>query len=94
MFHISLLAVALLGFVAPIAGEPVPQARELKRAACNSDNVLRALQNAGAPATTFCSSYIDIPVKTVFTHVPGVTPVMYCLFTSSYPLELARKSLI
>lgn len=82
MFQISLSFVALLGFVAPIAGEPAVRGRsafqphELKRAACASDNVLRALQNAGATASSFCSSYIGIPIKTVYTHVPGVTPVM------------------
>ena len=82
MYPTSLPFVALLGLVASIAGEPAVQGRSvfeahgLKRAACASDNVLRALQNAGATASSFCSSYIGIPVKTVYTHVPGVTPVM------------------
>ena len=85
MFQIFLSIVALHSIVAPIAGEPVGRGssyQELKRAACNSDNVLRALQSAGAAASTFCSSYIGIPVKTVYTHVPGVTPVMYNALTS------------
>ena len=100
MFQKFLLVVTLLGLVGPIAGEPVgrdssvQQAHELKRAACNSDNVLRALKNAGATASSFCSSYIGIPVKTVYTHVPGVTPVMYSLFTASHPLEWTWKSSI
>ncbi len=82
MFQISLSFVTLLGLVAPIAGEPVVrgraniQAHEFKRAACTSDNVLSALKSAGTAASSFCSSYIGIPVKTVYTHVPGVTPVM------------------
>ena len=82
MFPISLSFVAILGSVGLVAGEPIPQAHGLKRAACNSDNVLRALQNAGTTASSFCSSYIGIPVKTVYTHVPGVTPVMYSFPTS------------
>lgn len=97
MVQISLWFAALFGLVAPIAGEPAMrgrsnlQAHEVKRAACTSDNVLRALQNAGATASSFCSSYIGIPVKTVYTHVPGVTPVMYNIFTSFHLLELARE---
>lgn len=94
MFQFSLSFVALLGLVGLIAGEPIQQAHELKRAACNSDNVLRALQNAGTTASSFCSSYIGIPVKTVYTHVPGVTPVMYSLPVSSHPFEWERKSSI
>ena len=98
MFQTSPLVVTLLGLVASIVGEPafrgasILQAHELKRAACASDNVLRALQNAGTPASSFCSSYIGIPVKTVYTHVPGVTPVMYNIFVSSYLLDVARKT--
>ena len=100
MLQISLLCVALLSLVGPITGEPivrggpVQQAHEVKRAACNSDNVLRALQHAGTTASSFCSSYIGIPVKTIYTEVPGVTPVMYSLPTSLHPLEQARKSFI
>ena len=40
-----------------------------RRAACNQDNVLRALEANAASATPFCSSYLNIPVKTV--EVPG-----------------------
>ena len=87
MFKISLSFIALLGCVRIIAGEPIQHAQELKRAACNSDNVLRALQHAGTTASSFCSSYIGIPVKTVYTNVPGVTPVMYSLATSSQRSE-------
>lgn len=100
MVQIFLLSFALLGLVATIASEPVGwgrsnlQALELKRAACASDNVLRALQHAGATASSFCSSYIGIPVKTVYTRVPGVTPVMYNFFTASQLFALARKSSI
>ncbi|KAL8707616.1 MAG: hypothetical protein Q9220_007403 [cf. Caloplaca sp. 1 TL-2023] len=42
------------------------------RAVCNSDNVLRALQANRASATPFCSSFIDIPVSTIFKSVAGV----------------------
>ena len=91
MFQICLSFVALLGSVQIVAGEPIQQAQELKRAACNSDNVLRALQHAGPTASSFCSSYIGIPVKTVYTNVPGVTPVMYGLATSSHPLGGVRE---
>ncbi len=76
MFQVSLSFLTLLGLVAVGRGSSIPQIHELKRAACNSDNVLRALQHAGASASSFCSSYIGIPVKTVYTDVPGVTPVM------------------
>lgn len=98
MFQFSLSFVALLGLVSPIAGglaqdRPIQRAHELKRAACTSDNVLSALKSAGATASTFCSSYIGIPVKTVYTDVPGVKATMYNLFTSSRSSELARKSL-
>ena len=98
MFPIFLPFVALLGLVSPIASEPAVRGRsirevhELKRAACASDNVLRALQNAGAAASSFCSSYIGIPVKTAYTHVPGVKPVMYSLSMSSRSLDLAGTS--
>lgn len=77
-----LWVIVSLNLVAPIAGEPalrgrsIQQAREFKRAACTTDNVLSALRSAGATASAFCSSYLGIPVKTVYTHVPGVTPVI------------------
>ena len=94
MFQVSKSFVALLGLVGPIASEPVgrggsiQQAHDFKRAACNEDNVLRALQSAGAAASTFCSSYIGIPVKTVYKDLPGVTPVMYSPTMSSDALRL------
>ena len=98
MFKISPSVIILLDIVAPIVGEPafrsgsISQAQEAKRAACASDNVLCALQKAGTTAMSFCSECIDVPAKTVFTHVPGVTPLTYNLFISSYRLDLARKS--
>lgn len=82
MIAISLSVITFLGLVTTTVGDPVvrgrpnPQAHELKRAACTTDSVLRALQSAGPTASTFCSSYIGIPVKTVYTDVPGVTAVM------------------
>lgn len=100
MLQIFLPCVALLSLFGPTTGEPIvrggsiQQAHEVKRAACNSDNVLRALQHAGTTASSFCSSYIGIPVKTIYTEVPGVTPVMYSLSTSLHPFEQARKSFI
>lgn len=49
-----------------------PNLAIVERAICNSDNVLRALQANSASATPFCSSFIDIPVKTIFKSVAGV----------------------
>lgn len=43
-----------------------------KRAVCNRDNVLRALLANSASASSFCSSYISIPLVTSFG--PGPTP--------------------
>ncbi|MCJ1260264.1 hypothetical protein MMC22_000124 [Lobaria immixta] len=51
---------------------PVDEAIE-QRAACNADNVLRALRANSVAATHFCSDYIHIPVVTVFKSVPSIT---------------------
>lgn len=51
---------------------PVDEAIE-QRAACNADNVLRALRANSVAATHFCSDYIHIPVVTVLKSVPSVT---------------------
>ena len=50
-----------------------PDAAIANRAACNSDNVLRALKANSASASPFCSSFIDIPGTTIFKSVAGVT---------------------
>lgn len=47
-----------------------------KRAACNADNVLRALKANSAAATTFCATFIDVPTVTRTTTAPGITPTV------------------
>lgn len=68
----SINASALAGDVPPIRGRNVEVA-VANRAVCNSDNVLRALKANSASASPFCSTYIHIPVSTVFKSVAGVT---------------------
>ena len=76
---ISLSVFTLLGLIAPLVGEPavrgdsMSQAHRLQRAACTSDNFLRALQNAGNIASSFCSECISVPAKTVSTLYPYAT---------------------
>lgn len=51
-----------------------------QRAACNADNVLRALRANSVDATRFCSDYIHIPVVTVFKSVKRVTATTQVIF--------------
>lgn len=47
----------------------------LAQAACNADNVLRALQRGGQPATSLCNSLIHYGIPTVtVVPPPGQTP--------------------
>ncbi|MCJ1257540.1 hypothetical protein MMC24_005366 [Lignoscripta atroalba] len=48
-----------------------------KRAACNSDNVLRALLARSSSATSFCQTFINIPTATKTISVPGVTATVF-----------------
>ena len=67
---------AIWAFATPKPARAIPYRAE-ERAACNQDNVLRALLANGAGATGFCSEYINIQDATATvlgTHVPP-TPI-------------------
>lgn len=71
--------VLFLGVIASraslVSATAIPE-HEIKRTVCHEDDVLRALSaNAGA-ASPFCSSYIGIPVYTVYKPLPGSTFVL------------------
>lgn len=72
----TLLSLGVVVGNISLASATAIREHEIKRAACNQDNVLRALEaNAGA-ASPFCSSYIGIPVYTVYKPIPGSTFVL------------------
>ena len=78
----SLYTCALASDVPHIRGRNV-EAAIAQRGVCNADNVLRALRANSASASTFCSSFINIPGATVFKSVHGVTATTYSFPTSS-----------
>lgn len=83
MFTICLIHLTLACLFILVTAEPDPKVAIRRRypvdegveqrAACNADNVLRALRSNSVDATQFCSDYIHIPVVTVFESVKGVT---------------------
>ena len=68
-FHLNALSVALLLRMRDAVCSPVLPHPFEKRAACNEDNLLRALQATARTKDSyaFCSSYISIPATTTTT---------------------------
>lgn len=54
-------------------------------AACNADNVLRALRNNAANASPFCSTYTNQPLPTYISQYPAsrISSACSCLITPS-----------
>ncbi|MCJ1223530.1 hypothetical protein MMC12_000172 [Toensbergia leucococca] len=86
---ISTLSFSTLGIVsASVAAE--------KRAACNHDNVLRALSQNAQQASPFCQTYANIPITTtvepVGTRTPSIIPYTETIFYISYSGSLTFSS--
>ena len=48
----------------------IEDSKQIKRATCTSDNVLRALKANSAAASPFCTTYANIPTSTVLNPSP------------------------
>ena len=80
------LALAVWAFATPPVARAVPHMVQ-ERAACNQDNVLRALLANAADATGFCSTYINIKdvTATVLGTNPPPTPITEYVFRFTHP---------
>ena len=81
-----ILALAVWAFATPPVARAVPHMVQ-ERAACNQDNVLRALLANAADATGFCSTYINIKdaTATVLGTNPPPTPITEYVFRFTHP---------
>ena len=66
--QVFLLALSVVCSVANPVG--FGDYKEVKRAACVADNVLRALRANSAAASPFCTTYANIPTSTVLNPSP------------------------
>ena len=72
------ITLVIWAFTTLLAVRAAPAPHEVQeRAACNQDNVLRALLANSAVATKFCSTYINIndATATVLGTNPPPTPI-------------------
>jgi hypothetical protein len=70
-FNIALL----VSFVAVVTSSPAPANLEQRAANCNVvTGALAILKPLGAPATSFCSSYLHIPATSTLTTTSAPPP--------------------